>query len=181
VSVGPPVPGVAVEVRDADGGAADSEGVEGRIFVRGPSVATEYLGRDGAPLDLGGWLDTGDLGFLLGGELYVTGRVKDIIIRAGAKFRPHDIERVVAEVLDLRPDRVAAFADASARDREAVVVVAEVAAIEERVAAKVRAAVAREVGVAIDVLRAVRVGAIPKTTSGKTIRARCGELRHDAR
>jgi acyl-CoA synthetase (AMP-forming)/AMP-acid ligase II len=173
VGLGAPVEGVSVVVRSAEGEAL-ADRLEGRIFVSGPSVATTYVGPGESPLE-GGWLDTGDVGFRVGDELFVTGRAKDVIIRGGAKVHPHEIERVVADLLGLRRDRVAAFTSFG-REKEEIAVVAEVAALDASVTDRIRGEVAREVGVSIDVLQAVASGAIPRTTSGKTIRSRCPAL-----
>ena len=86
--VGTPAPGTEVDVRSPDG----APGAEGTIFVRGPGVCRGYLG---APPFAEGWHDTGDLGFLRDGDLYITGRVKEVIIINGENLFPHDIEAVV--------------------------------------------------------------------------------------
>jgi acyl-CoA synthetase (AMP-forming)/AMP-acid ligase II len=89
VSVGVPVPGCEVEVRD-DEQRALPEGRVGRIVVRGASVMREYFGRPDATGEAlrDGWLDTGDLGFVDRGELHVCGRAKDVVIIRGANHAP---------------------------------------------------------------------------------------------
>jgi acyl-CoA synthetase (AMP-forming)/AMP-acid ligase II len=94
VSVGIPLPGFAVEVRGPRGERLEA-GREGRIWVRGPSLMREYLGhpRATAKALVDGWLDTGDLGFLAQGELFVTGRAKDVVVVRGQNLAPEEIER----------------------------------------------------------------------------------------
>jgi acyl-CoA synthetase (AMP-forming)/AMP-acid ligase II len=100
VSVGRPVAGVDVEVRD-QAWVPLAEGFVGRIFVKGPNIMNGYFGRtdltDQALHD--GWLDTGDLGFLHDGELVVCGRHKDLVIVRGSNHAPQDFE-VALEGLD---------------------------------------------------------------------------------
>ena len=93
VSVGRPLAGMAVEIRDDDG-VALPDGQVGHIFVSGPSIMAGYFGRpdltDQALHD--GWLHTGDRGFIHDGELYVCGRQKDIVIVRGANHAPEEFE-----------------------------------------------------------------------------------------
>ncbi|MGZ3481769.1 MAG: AMP-binding protein, partial [Myxococcaceae bacterium] len=92
-SVGIPVPGMTVEVRDEAGGVA-LEGVVGRIVARGPSIMEGYVGQPEATRAVlaGGWLDTGDLGFVQDGELVVCGRAKDVVVLRGANHAPQEFE-----------------------------------------------------------------------------------------
>ena len=92
-SVGPPVPGVEVEIRGQRGGVLP-ERRAGRIFVRGPSVMVGYFGNRKATAGtlIDGWLDTGDLGFVEKGELYICGRAKDLVIIRGANHQPQEFE-----------------------------------------------------------------------------------------
>ena len=103
VSVGPPLAGVQVEIRDA-AGMSLPPGQVGRIFVRGPSVMAGYFGRtdltDQAIHD--GWLDSGDLGFTHDGELFVCGRHKDIIVVRGANHAPEEFEAALESLPGVR-------------------------------------------------------------------------------
>jgi len=104
-SVGRPVPGVEIEVRDDDGHPLPERRV-GRVCVRGPSVMDGYFGAPEATaraLQGDGWLDTGDLGFLDCGALHVTGRAKDVVIIRGGNHAPQEFEACLAAVPDLRP------------------------------------------------------------------------------
>ncbi len=103
VSLGPALPGFAVEIRDGTG-ASLSEGAIGRVCVRGPSLMSGY---DGMPEETarvlqGGWLDTGDVGFLWRSELHLHGRAKDLIIVRGRNHAPQDIEQALGDVPGLR-------------------------------------------------------------------------------
>ncbi len=102
-SVGRPVPGTDVEVRDPAGEPLPA-GKVGRIHVRGPSLMEGYLGRPEATARAlhDGWLDTGDLGFVHDGELFLTGRAKDVVILRGRNHSPVEIEHAVEEVDGVR-------------------------------------------------------------------------------
>src|SRR5690606_33564025 len=104
VSVGAPLPGVAIEIRGADGEVLRAD-EEGRIFVRGPSLMRGYFGQDEetARVLRGGWLDTGDLGFVREGMLYVSGRARDLIVLRGANHPPQLFEEALVGVEGVRP------------------------------------------------------------------------------
>ena len=127
VSCGPPIPGF--EVRIVDGGGTElEERAEGAIEFRGPSATAGYFrnpAATGALFDAD-WLRTGDRGYIAGGELYVTGRDKDLIIRAGRNIYPYDLEAAVGEVEGVRKGCVAVFASVDpGAGTERLVVVAE--------------------------------------------------------
>lgn len=194
VSVGRPVADVRVVVvaptsqsgrHGAGTGLGDTEPVRvladrevGEIAVSSPSVSAGYWHSTEAPLDCfesegRRWLRTGDLGFLEDGELYVTGRAKDLVVIRGRNIYPTDVERATEAVPGIRPGCVAAFSvDAGADDGEQLVVVAEVSDEVsddelEGLAGRVRV----EVELAVDVVAAdvALIGArtVPKTSSGK--------------
>jgi 8-amino-7-oxononanoate synthase/acyl carrier protein len=177
----------------------------GEIWVSGPSVAQGYWNRpeesqatfgamlaqpdadaDAGPQAVAKWrpnpgpyLRTGDLGFFDSGELFVTGRLKDLIIIRGRNHYPQDLERTVEEASDLvRANAVAAFA-VDVDDRERVVVVAELERgrrdAEEVAAAfdSIRSRLAREHEVAAEAIVLVRPNSVPKTSSGKIQRHAC--------
>ena len=103
VSVGRPVPGTEIRIVDEDGGEVTA-GQVGRVEVRGPSVMDGYLGRPDltAKALRDGWLDTGDLGFLHDGELFLTSRSKDVVILRGRNYLPAEIEHAVLDVDGVR-------------------------------------------------------------------------------
>jgi acyl-CoA synthetase (AMP-forming)/AMP-acid ligase II len=159
----------------------------GEIWVSGPSVAHGYWNRReetsdtfGARLEGEGtdsFLRTGDLGFLLEGELFVTGRLKDLIIIDGANHYPQDIERTAGDCHpDLEPAECAAFS-VEVDEREGLVVVAaprrgsKVSLDDLRRA--IRTAVATEHDVRVHEIALVQAGRIPKTSSGKVRRNVC--------
>ncbi|EOD65012.1 acyl-CoA synthetase [Amycolatopsis vancoresmycina DSM 44592] len=190
VSVGRPVGQL---VRIVEDGREQPDGVVGEIWVHGPNVATGYWGRGdaaafGAVLDgVGGWLRTGDLGVVHRGDLYVTGRLKDLIVIDGRNFHPQDIEAAAGEAHPaVRRDRVAAFAVADEAGEGAVVVAewqrgADAEADVREVTRAVLRAVSREHDLTLRAVRLVPSGGLPRTSSGKVARsaakARYGDFR----
>lgn len=151
---------------------------EGRIHIRGASVTDGY--RNEPPRPPNGWLDTGDLGFMVDGELFITGRAKDVLIRGGVKFQPHELELVAQQVEGVRVGGAAAFCDLDAvAGREHIVIAIEAsrrADAPHELPQRVRLQVAQETGVQVDRVDVVPAGSIPKTTSGKVQRQRAREL-----
>jgi amino acid adenylation domain-containing protein len=161
----------------------------GEVWVRGPSVGAGYLGkpdatrdvfeaRIGGEADAGPHLRTGDLGFLDGGELFVTGRLKDMLNVRGTNHYPQDLE-VTAE--RSHPSLVAGGGVALQDEAGRVVVVHEVyeAADGARpgdAPAAIRGAIAGEHGVQVETVALVPRATLPKTTSGKKRRSACREL-----
>ena len=176
-TLGRPLEGLQARIVDQDGGVLPARGV-GVIQVRGESVTQGYATVAGfmAAQDDQGWYDTGDLGYLTeNGHVVVCGRVKDLIIMAGRKIYPTDIERAAARVSGVRPGcAVAVRLDGHSRETFAVAVesvawqqVAEVRRIEREVAHEVVA----EVDVRPRNVVVLEPGMIPKTPSGKLRRA----------
>lgn len=170
------------------------DGEVGEIWVQGASVAQGYWGRTdetaatfGARLRESGegpFLRTGDLGFLRGGELFVTGRLKDLIIIRGRNHYPHDIELTVeTSHAALRPGCGAAFS-VEVDEEERLVVVHEVdprvCPDMQALAAVIRSAVAEQHDVHVDAVALIRAGSLPKTSSGKIQRQIC-RMRYLAR
>ncbi|HKU44171.1 MAG TPA: fatty acyl-AMP ligase, partial [Polyangiales bacterium] len=150
----------------------------GEIWTRGPSITQGYFGNPEASEATfgGGWLRTGDLGYLADGLLYVCGRLKDLIIIRGANFYPQDIEWAVSEVEGVRRDNVVAFS--VLRDGEETLVVSaegnsgDAPALRKAIAAKV----AETAGLTVGHVAVVRIGSLPKTSSGKVQRRRTKAL-----
>jgi acyl-CoA synthetase (AMP-forming)/AMP-acid ligase II len=161
-----------VEVRDEDGDAVP-EGRVGRIFARGPALMREYLGDPAGTARAlpGGWLDTGDLGFVLGGELYVHGRAKDLVIVHGANRAPEEFEAPLARVEGLRAGCAVALGFAPDGAGEALLIIAERArergATDAELEARARRAVLEATGVAAHTVRILAAGTLPRTSSGK--------------
>jgi len=173
VSVGRPVPGVEVEVRDEEGAPLPERRL-GRIHVRGPSVMQGYLGVEGATAGAlrDGWLDTGDLGFHAGGELFVHGRAKDLVIVRGANHAPEEFESALAGISGLRPGCAVALGFVPPDgDGEELLVLAErvrgARGAGHALESAVRAAVLSRTGVLAHTVRLLEPGTLPRTSSGK--------------
>ena len=111
VDCGAPLPGIQVEVRDADGNVLPEREI-GTLWVRTDSVMQGYLHQPEATAEVltpDGWLDTGDLGYLLDGRIFVTGREKDMIIVGGRNFWPQDLEYVAESQETVRTGDSMAF------------------------------------------------------------------------
>jgi acyl-CoA synthetase (AMP-forming)/AMP-acid ligase II len=178
-----------IAIVDPDSAIPLAAGEIGEIWVAGPNVARGYWRNPeasaatfGATMagDSGGrWLRTGDLGFLdESGELYITGRLKDIIIIRGANHYPQDIENTVQQAHPaLRPHGGAAFAVPDETGAERLVVVQEIERTwRQRIdiaatVARIREAVVAGHEIVPDDIALLRPGALPKTTSGKIQRA----------
>jgi fatty-acyl-CoA synthase len=188
VSVGAPIPGVEIELRSADGNIV-ADNTVGRIYVRGPSVMQGYFGDETATARAvnGGWLDTGDLGVSRQGELYVVGRVKDLVIVRGGNHPPQEFEECLDGLAGLRPGCLVALGfQPPGADGEELLVLAEVTEpAEDRVALEesVRAAILARTGVRAHTVRLLGAGTLPRTSSGKLRRSEAlrryltGELR----
>jgi len=169
-SVGAPLPGIDLDVR------------EGRIFVRGPSVMREYFGNRAATDATlrEGWLDTGDLGFLQDGELFVSGRAKDVVILRGSNHSPQEFEEALDGVAGVRPGCAAAVGIPTAEGEQlALLVEADGAADAEQI----RARVTERTGIRPHEVHLLAPGTLPRTSSGKLRRGEAlrqlqsGELR----
>ncbi|CAN5575722.1 fatty acyl-AMP ligase [soil metagenome] len=174
---GPALPGHELAVRDETGAVLPERGV-GRIYARGPSLMREYFEQPeetARVLSADGWLDTGDLGFLIDGEIVITGRGKDLIILNGRNIWPQDLEWTAeAEVESLRSGDVAAFSIPGDGEETVVVLVqarggdAETrAALVETVTGVLRLRHSVETQVQL-----VGAHALPQTSSGKLSRSK---------
>ena len=149
----------------------------GEIEITGTSVTPGYYGAPDATAAAfhDEWLRTGDLGYLVDGELVVCGRIKDVIILGGRNVHPQDVERAIANVDGVRAGNVIAFGTVGRRGKEALVVVAEArdtddhSSVRDAVADRVRAVV----GMTPEDVVLVRPGTLPKTSSGKLQRTLC--------
>ena len=170
--------GLEARIVDEDGGVLPARGV-GVIQVRGESVTQGYTTVTGfvAAQDDQGWYDTGDLGYFMeNGHLVVCGRVKDLIIMAGRKIYPTDIERAAARVSGVRPGCAVAVRLDAGHSRETFAVAVESVAWEESAEVRrIERQVAHEVVAEVDVrprnVVVLKPGMIPKTPSGKLRRA----------
>jgi fatty-acyl-CoA synthase len=173
--VGRPVAGMELRVVDPASGVPLPDDVVGEIQIRGASVTPGYLTQDAAGLSgIGpdGWLATGDLAYQRDGEVYVTGRLKEMITVRGANYYPQDVELIARTVPGVFRGNCAAVAGADGGAEE-VVLVAETAltaAAADQLAADLRRRVAAELGLAAVTVRLVKPRAIPRTSSGKVRR-----------
>jgi fatty-acyl-CoA synthase len=177
VSAGAPVPDHEVKIVN-ERGEELGDRVEGQLWFRGPSATQGYYRNEAATAALlpegakAGWVDSGDRAYRADGEIYITGRVKDIIIRAGHNLYPHEIEDAVARVPGVRKGCVVAFGAADPKSgTERLVIVAESReknrGAQERLAGAITAHVTEILGQPPDVVQVIPPNSIPKTSSGK--------------
>jgi 1-acyl-sn-glycerol-3-phosphate acyltransferase len=182
VACGQALPGHEVRIVD-DAGQPLPERIEGRLEFRGPSATRGYWRAPEltARLMHDGWLDTGDRAYAVGGEVFVTGRVKDIVIRGGRNLYPQEIEEAVGAVPGVRKGCVAVFGRADARSgTERLVVLAETNVLQADRQAALRDAIGQAVVDAIgepaDEIVLAPPHTVLKTSSGKVRRSACREL-----
>ena len=179
---GQPLRGHEIRVID-EAGYELGERREGRIEFRGPSATRGYFHNKTKTRELfhGDWLDTGDRGYMAGGDIFVTGRIKDIIIRAGRHLYPQEIEEAVANVPGVHKGGVAVFGVTDhASGTERVVVLVETRETDQarRGALQVRAheVVTDVAGTPPDEIVLAPPRTVPKTSSGKIRRSAAREL-----
>jgi len=173
--------GHRIEVRDQSGAPLADRRV-GRVFAAGPSLMKTYFGEPAetaAVLSPDGWLDTGDLGYSLDGQIVITGRAKDLIIVNGRNVWPQDLEWTAEkEIAALRAGDVAVFSVTGDQDEQVIALVQCRGGDED-----VRTALRAEVGNLIRVRHGIEVQvvltaahALPQTSSGKLSRSRAKSL-----
>ncbi len=183
VSCGRPIPQHEVRIVD-DHGQELPERIEGRLWFRGPSATQGYFRNLSATLEMsreGGWLDSGDRAYRVGEEIFITGRAKDVIIKAGRNITPQEIEELVGEVPGVRPGCVVAFGVPDERaGTERLVIAAEVRPehLHQRaqLAARISHHVAEVLGLPPDHIELLPPQTIPKTSSGKLRRSETKRL-----
>lgn len=168
VACGPPVPGTEIRIMGEEGELPERR--VGEIQVRGPSLMEGYLGDAGPDPFIDGWLRTGDLGYMSDGELYVTGRSKDVIIVMGRNYAPQDIEWAAERVEGIRVGRCVAFGREAVEGE--VVVAAEAKGDDvDGLPERVWQAVSDAVGIVPREVIVLPRGTVPMTTSGKLRRS----------
>ncbi len=191
VSSGPPVPRHEVRIVDDNGNEA-ADRTEGFLWFRGPSATSGYYRNTAATAALFpvgpsssegeyAWVNSGDRAYRAAGEIYVTGRVKDIIIKGGRNLYPHEVEELAARAEGIRKGCIVAF---GLRDEgtgtEKLVVVAETrerdAARRAALASSVTELVSQGLGLPPDRVELIPPGSIPKTSSGKLRREETKQL-----
>ena len=181
VNCGTLLPGFEFSIRDDQHNEVEPRQC-GEIYLRGQSVMSGYFKDEVATrevLDEDGWLDTGDIGYQVDGQLYITARSKDVIIIKGRNIWPHDMEVVIQRIDGVRQSGVAAFSVIGFEDEEVTVIVVETRLRD----AEKRAQLVRQISELIHmhfginvVIDLVKSGSLPRTTSGKLSRFRS---RHD--
>jgi fatty-acyl-CoA synthase len=174
VSCGFPLPGHEIRIADEQGRALPERAI-GEVMLSGPSVTPGYY-RDNdltARTIRDGWLQTGDVGYLANGELFVCGRVKDIIIINGRKYHPQDLEWGVDDLGGIRRGRVVAFGtvDGGKADRAVIVVEPTGTVPADVLTDSIRRRIVDLFGLLVDDVVLVPRGTVARTTSGKVRRA----------
>jgi len=168
VSCGVPMPGLSVRVANGEGKSLPERFV-GEIQVNGASITDGYIGDESATQASrtpDNWLRTGDLGYMVDGELHVCGRSKDVIIIRGKNFHAHDLESIASEIPGVRTGNIVAFS-AVRESGEALILVAEARDEDPKLASAIRGHVSESIGVSPDEVVIVPPGTLPKTSSGK--------------
>ncbi|MGN6589729.1 MAG: fatty acyl-AMP ligase [Sphingomicrobium sp.] len=181
VNCGRPVTGMEIEIRGPNGDALADRGI-GKVFVRGTSVMHSYF-RDEestqACLSSDGWLDTGDMGYMSKGYIFIVGRAKDMIIINGRNHWPQDIEWAVEQLPGFKSGDIAAFAitGPSGEETPAVLVHCRVSDNEERgrLRDEIRERVRAITGIT-PVVELVPPRTLPRTSSGKLSRVKARHL-----
>lgn len=180
VNCGKPLRGTTVEIRDADDNVLEDRQV-GRVVLDSEALMEGYFGDDEATAECmsDGWLDTGDMGYMLDGSLYIVGRFKDMMIVHGRNIWPQDIEWAVERLPNIRSGDVAAFSvtDSNGNDDAKILIQCRSRDEEARrsLASEVSSIVQKTVGIGADVLL-VPHRSLPKTSSGKLSRSKSKAL-----
>ena len=181
IACGRPLPGHEIRITD-DAGREVEERREGRLEFRGPSATSGYFRNAAKTRELfrDGWLDSGDRAYMANGDVFITGRIKDIIIRAGQHVYPQELEEAVGDIAGAIKGSVAALGVTDAASgTERIVILAETAlgnpAELEALKARARVIVTGIIGSPPDDIVLVDPGTVPKTSSGKIRRAAAKE------
>ncbi len=182
VACGRPIPGHQIRIVDATGHEVE-ERHQGRLEFKGPSSTTGYFRNPEKTATLfdGDWLDSGDLAYVAAGDVYLTGRVKDVIIRAGRNIYPHELEECVGDVAGVRRGCVAVIAGSDVETgTERLIVVAETRTVDPSQRAELRRKIFEVLAAILemppDEIVLVPPHAVPKTSSGKIRRSATREL-----
>jgi 1-acyl-sn-glycerol-3-phosphate acyltransferase len=182
IACGQPLPGHEIRIVD-ELGREVAERHEGRLEFRGPSATSGYFRNEAKTRQLirNGWLDSGDRAYMAGGDVHVTARIKDIIIRAGRHIYPQEIEEAVAGIAGIRKGCVAVFGVTDpASGTERVVVLAETRETDPAARARLQARaseIASDIaGTPPDEVVLAPPRTVPKTSSGKIRRSAAKEL-----
>ena len=178
VACGVIFPGHELLIVDSETGAPLGERRVGQIITRGPSVTSAYFQNPEATA-LGwkdGWLQTGDLGYVADGALYICGRLKDLIIIHGANFYPQDLEWAVQDIEGVRRGNVVAFSVMRDGVEQLVLAAEGNSADVERLKKLIPERIYETAGLNTSYVAVVGVGMLPKTSSGKAQRLKTKQL-----
>ena len=177
-----PVPGHQLRVVDPSGRELP-ERSEGHIQFSGPSVTSGYFRNPEATADLldDAWMNTGDYGYIAGGDIHISGRIKDTIIRAGRNIHPYELEEAVGNLDGIRKGCVAVFGSRDARSgTEKIVVLAETRETDPEKCEALRSAINElamtAIGMAPDDVMLAPPNTVLKTSSGKIRRTASREV-----
>lgn len=180
VNCGKPVLGMSVEVRDEDGAPLPERAI-GKLWCTGPSLMSGYF-RDEAATEacmVNGWLDTGDMGYLSDGYVYIVGRAKDMIIINGKNHWPQDIEWAVEQLPGFKAGDIAAFAITTPGGEETPAVLVQCRSSDDserqRLREEIRERVRSVTGMNC-VIELIPPRTLPRTSSGKLSRAKARNL-----
>ena len=177
VACGRPIPRHQIRIVD-DAGHELPDRRQGRLQFKGPSATTGYFRAEQKTLALfdGEWLESGDLAYIAGGDVFITGRIKDMIIRAGRNLYPHELEEFVGNIKGVRKGCVVAFASPDERTgTERLILIAETrladSAEQERLRSRIIEASLTLLEIPPDAVLLVPPHTVPKTSSGKLRRS----------
>ncbi|MDJ0871812.1 MAG: fatty acyl-AMP ligase [Gammaproteobacteria bacterium] len=177
VDCGEPLPDYEFEIRDEKGQALPARRI-GVIHVRGPSVMAGYFGEPDITretLSADGWLNTGDVGYRIGGRLVITGRQKDLIIIHGRNIWPQDLEYLAEQQPEVRPGDALAFAAPGSHGTDITVMVVQCRERDQKKRAdlvhRLQRLVHEELGIDC-IVELVPLHTLPRTSSGKLSRSR---------
>ena len=174
VSCGQPLPGIDLRVVDGKGQPLPA-GATGHIWVRAPEMETTYFEDEAATQASkrpDGFRDTGDMGFVVDGRLYISGRAKELILWRGRNIWPQDIELAAEKITPLKPGDVAAFSIDSEEGEQIIVLLqcaSDDAEVRMQLSKAVSGKIAEELGVAVKVVL-ISPQSLPYTASGKLSR-----------
>jgi 1-acyl-sn-glycerol-3-phosphate acyltransferase len=182
VACGYPLPGHQVRIVDPSGRELP-ERRQGELQFQGPSATSGYYRNPQATGSLfdGQWLNSGDLAYIANGEIYITGRVKDVIIRAGRNIYPHELEQAIGDIDGIRNGRVAVFGSTDPRSgTENLIVLAETretdTAVLNELRSRISAITTERVWIPPDDVVLAPPDTILKTSSGKIRRNACRKI-----
>ncbi len=180
VNCGKPVRGMRVEIREEDGAVLPERAI-GKLWASGPSIMAGYYDDAAATSAclVDGWLDTGDMGYLSEGYVYIVGRAKDMIIVNGKNHWPQDIEWAIEQIPGFKPGDIAAFAITTPGGEETPTVLVQCRATDGTERTRLRDAIREKVRAITGmncVIELVPPRTLPRTSSGKLSRAKARNL-----